>query len=175
MNVANDDVHIWVVGGHQTSTQVDQVKNVLSIRELKRAELLRGADRDLFIISRGRLKEIIAKYERCSANAVQLIESAFGKPNLINSLESLRFSVSHSGSVVLVAITRKREVGVDVEKVRTVIEAGRVATKLFSASDVSRLSKLPGTLALREYFRCWTRMEALAKGRGQGLLFSNAK
>jgi hypothetical protein len=50
-------------------------------------------------------------------------EGRFGKPMLAGAFEgALRFNVSHSGELALYAVSGEREVGVDVEEIRSSVE-----------------------------------------------------
>src|SRR6202012_3586769 len=95
--------------------------------------------------------------------------NAFGKPELRQNGPpfSLRFSLSHSPSIAVLAVTNGEPVGVDVEDVKP-IEA-EVADSHFSASERSQLNQLRGDAWLRGFYRCWTRKEAILKAEGVGL------
>jgi 4'-phosphopantetheinyl transferase len=82
---------------------------------------------------------------------------------------SLRFNVSHSHSLALYAITRAREVGVDVEHIRPEIAQEKIAERFFSPREVTVLRALPTPLQASAFFACWTRKEAFIKAKGDGL------
>ncbi len=77
--------------------------------------------------------------------------------------------MSHSHGVALYAVTRDREVGIDLEFIRRDLEVEQIAERFFSRRETATLRALP--TALREYafFLCWTRKEAYIKARGEGL------
>ena len=79
-----------------------------------------------------------------------LVRSEGGKPALAGEHE-LSFSVSDSGDLALVALAR-RDVGVDVERVRDRPVAARAAT-----------------LGIEGFFERWARFEAAGKARGTGI------
>jgi 4'-phosphopantetheinyl transferase len=72
----------------------------------------------------------------------------------------LRFNLSHSGDVTLVAVARDTEVGVDVERIRPVIEMQAIARRWLGRDDIADEP---------EFFRVWTRHEAMVKALGIGL------
>ena len=72
----------------------------------------------------------------------------------------MRFNLSHSGDVTLVAVARDSEVGVDVERIRPVIEMREIARRWLGRDDVADE---------QEFFRAWTRHEAMVKALGVGL------
>jgi len=55
--------------------------------------------------------------------------------------QGLRFNLSHSNELALIAISRDREVGVDVEYMRADFITDEVATHFFSAAEVEEFSR----------------------------------
>jgi 4'-phosphopantetheinyl transferase len=94
-----------------------------------------------------------------------------GKPILIGSDgdEPLSFNVSHSGSLALYAITKRRRVGIDVERMRDDLSHEEVSKRFFSPTERAMLQALPPKSSIKAFFDCWTKKEAYAKGRGEGL------
>jgi 4'-phosphopantetheinyl transferase len=71
--------------------------------------------------------------------------------------------------MILIAITIGREVGVDVERIRTDLDLDSIAARFFSASEYKILASLAGPARYEAFFACWTRKEAYLKARGVGL------
>jgi len=93
----------------------------------------------------------------------------FGKPHL-NGLETpLQFNASHSGHILLIAITLDRAIGIDVERIRTNLSVLEIAARFFSPRERDAFAALPATLRTDAFFDCWTRKEAYIKARGEGL------
>jgi 4'-phosphopantetheinyl transferase len=89
-----------------------------------------------------------------------------GKPYLAASLE-IRFNLAHSGEMALVAVARDVEVGVDIERLRPLPEYAAIAQRYFPAGA-------PMPSGVRDFFRHWTRFEALLKAHGAGLYGAGA-
>jgi 4'-phosphopantetheinyl transferase len=81
----------------------------------------------------------------------------------------LRFSVSRSGSFGLLAVTRGRDMGVDLERIEPRRALGPIADKLFDAGEAAELRSLPEGRRTRRFFELWTQKEAFAKALGVGL------
>lgn len=64
------------------------------------------------------LREILGRYLDRPADELRFETNEHGKPHLASPDGELEFNLSHSGSLGLVAVAR-REVGVDVERIRT--------------------------------------------------------
>ncbi len=72
----------------------------------------------------------------------------------------LYFSISHSGSYVLLAVSR-REIGADIQEIRK-IRTERLVKRLFGAEEQERLKG-------SAFFLRWAEMEAKVKLTGQGI------
>ena len=67
------------------------------------------------------------------------------------------------------AFARGREVGIDVEGIRSGLTEERIAERFFSAAEVEELRALPSGVQAEGFFNCCTRKEAYLKARGTGL------
>ena len=131
---------------------------LLSADEQARAARFRlERDRRRFVVARATLRRLLAARLSTRPESVQLAYGPHGKPALAES--GLRFNLSHSGELALYVFSRRREVGIDVEAVREVPEAERIAPQWFSQADYRRFG----------FLGCWTRREAVAKALGQGV------
>jgi 4'-phosphopantetheinyl transferase len=86
-----------------------------------------------------------------------------------SDLDTIQFNLSHSHGTALYAVSRGREVGVDLEFIRCDLEAEQIAERFFSHSENETLRALPLSLRTYAFFLCWTRKEAYIKARGEGL------
>jgi 4'-phosphopantetheinyl transferase len=104
---------------------------------------------------------------------VQFCYSRFGKPALRVSYgrKSLEFNLTHSNGLALLAVTRGRKIGIDVEFVRSDLAFERIAEQFFSARERAVLCSLPPEQQLLAFFNCWTRKEAYLKATGDGFTF----
>jgi 4'-phosphopantetheinyl transferase len=102
---------------------------------------------------------------------LQLDIGAFGKPFFADGKATygLRFNLSHSHRLALIAITRDREVGVDIEYMRPDFVTDDVAAHFFSRAEVEQFGAVAPEMKTQAFFNCWTRKEAYIKARGEGL------
>jgi 4'-phosphopantetheinyl transferase len=166
-----DEVHIWRTGLDITESGLTKLREVLSPEEKRRADRFHfEADRRRCVIGRGSLKLLLGQIMNLPANELQIENDEFGKPRMISRRgRCLQFNVSHSGSLVLLAITRGRKIGVDVERVRTDLDVDGIAARFFSTSEYNIWALLAGQAKYDAFFACWTRKEAYLKARGVGL------
>jgi len=91
----------------------------------------------------------------------------YGKPALDGA--DLFFNMSRSGGYALYAVTREREIGVDIEEIRDIPEMDRIAGSHFSGAELRHYCSKSGWIKRQAFFQLWTRKEALLKAVGTGL------
>ena len=117
------------------------------------------------------LRRILSHYLDISPALIHFSYNRYGKPALAVGANDnqLRFNVSHANDVALYAVTRGREVGLDIEFIRDDFASLEIAERFFSATEVATLQSLPAQLQTEAFFNCWTRKEAYIKALGEGL------
>jgi 4'-phosphopantetheinyl transferase len=101
--------------------------------------------------------------------ALGFAEGPNGKPALDTDAEGLRFNLSHSGDVALIAVALAREVGVDVELPRRAVDHVAIARRVLGDAKAQWLAALDPVDRAREFLRVWVRWEAVLKCRGTGI------
>lgn len=170
--LTNDEVHVWRAALDQDPSQINSLLRTLSEDEQARAERFYFQfDRERFIVARGALREILGVYLNRAAKSVSFRYGPHGKPALARDSggNAIHFNASHSHGVALYAITRGREVGIDLEFIRENLEIDELAERFFSQREIATLRELPVNLRKYAFFLCWTRKEAYIKARGEGL------
>jgi 4'-phosphopantetheinyl transferase len=165
----SDAAHIWSLALDVSSETQAACFELLSPEERQRAERYRaGRPRTDFIVTRGTLRSLVASYLRMEPQGFSFRFSEHGKPHL-DGPSDLRFNVSHTDGLALLAFVRIRALGVDVEKINAAPDAGKLAERFFSVRERQSLENLSGAELHAAFFRCWTRKEAYVKARGEGL------
>jgi 4'-phosphopantetheinyl transferase len=90
-----------------------------------------------------------------------------GKPSLGHA--DIRFNLSHSEDIALLAIGRGTEVGVDVEGASLIVDPEAVARRSMSDEERRMLDEVPRDMRHDAILATWVRKEAVAKGLGDGL------
>ncbi|MGE5431308.1 MAG: 4'-phosphopantetheinyl transferase family protein [Syntrophomonadaceae bacterium] len=163
-----NEVNIWRVNAGSVSSS--GLKDVLTPDELKKAYgyyFLK--DQENFIISRGLLRVLIARYLNTSPLQINIHFNKYGKPYLKKSEGNLKFNVSHSNGTLLFAFTRNQEIGIDIEYIQHDFADLEIARHFFSRAEILALSVLPEDARVIGFFNCWTRKEAYIKAIGRGL------
>jgi 4'-phosphopantetheinyl transferase len=90
-----------------------------------------------------------------------------GKPYLAEpSGLDLRFNLSHTDGLALVALARGREVGVDVEAARSGRRAQGIADRWFTEAEAEQIRTAADPDAA--FYRLWARKEAYLKATAEG-------
>jgi phosphopantetheinyl transferase len=110
------------------------------------ARIVPARKRVLWARARGVLRALLGRYLERDPRALRFALGPHGKPALAHDGTDegdLRFNLSHSGPLALIAVSAGREVGVDIERARERYTA--------------------------EFLRTWVAREAVVKCRGLGL------
>jgi 4'-phosphopantetheinyl transferase len=125
-------------------------------------------DRNRFIAAHAALRETLSSQCGIPAAALEFELGPLGKPSLVEH-GGLRFNLSHSESLALIAVCDDAEVGVDIELLRPMPDAEALAETYFSAAERRALAALPPQARDHAFLCCWTRKEACLKATGMGL------
>ena len=169
--LADSEVHVWRVCLEVSEFRLGELQKMLSADERERAARFRfQRDRNRFVVGRGCLRQILGRYSGTKPDRVRFKYGANGKPSLAGTLPDLiRFNLSHSDRLMLLAVSKGREIGIDVEKMDQQIEFDSIAERFFSSREQATLQSLPEEQKCRAFFACWTRKEAFIKALGDGL------
>ena len=112
---ASATVDVWRASLARPAVEQQELARCLAPDEERRAARFRAQrDRIRFSAARGLLRHILARYVGVAPARIVFGYEALGKPLLPDHPE-VSFNLSHSGDVLVVAITHGRRVGVDVE------------------------------------------------------------
>lgn len=128
-------------------------------------------ERARFVVSRGRLRMLLARLSGEDPLDLRLAADPDGKPRLGGECGPgrIRFSVAHSGALWACAVALHREVGLDLEEEREDREVDRLAERYFAPAEAAAIRGLPEGGRRTAFLRCWTRKEAYLKARGFGI------
>lgn len=174
LTLSSDDVHIWRASLDLSASCVESLQHTLGADELSRAERFYfQKDREHFVVARGLLRAILSRYLDIEPGQLRFCYSPYGKPALATTpgQDTLSFNMSHSHGLALYAVTRGREIGIDLERVQADLDCEQIAARFFSPRENAVLRALPAKLKPEAFFNFWTRKEAYIKARGEGLSF----
>lgn len=175
-----DEVHVW----HGLAGEIEPGQEprdadlaLLSGQERARCQrFVRPADRVRFAATHAGVRRSLAGYLGVHPAEIQFGrapccrcgQAEHGPPRIDWPGTDITFNQSGSGSYWLLAISRGRRVGADIEAPRDV-DLADVARACLTAAEQQYLNSRPEAEQLRLFYRCWTRKEAVLKACGIGL------
>jgi 4'-phosphopantetheinyl transferase len=83
--------------------------------------------------------------------------------------EIIQFNLSHSEDLALYGAIASKKIGVDLEYLRPISDALKLARRFFSPQETSAIEQLTGIARERAFLQIWTAKEAYLKAIGDGL------
>ena len=133
--------------------------------------------RNRFVAGRSAVRDILARYGRGpsrtkTAGDLRFATGRYGRRALVEP-DGVHFNFTRSGALALCAVGRTELLGVDLEQLRPIPEAGAITRSHFSTREQDLLASLGEpheSLAFqRAFYATWTRKEAFIKALGLGL------
>ncbi|MEO8356700.1 MAG: 4'-phosphopantetheinyl transferase superfamily protein [Chloroflexota bacterium] len=172
--LTDNNVHIWSASLEQPARVVRRLAAVLSEDERSRAERFHFANhRSFFIVGRGMLRTLLARYLKLNPQEVQFEYTQNRKPFLSPShgVHDLCFNLSHSAGIAMYALSQNRRLGIDIEYVRSIPDMDQIAASNFSEEENLQFRTVDTNGKRQAFYNCWTRKEAFIKAIGDGLSF----
>lgn len=168
--VVHHAVHVYVAA--VASMQPARLDDLLDSGETARSSSFQSEPaRRRFIGGHALLRTVLGEFVGVAPQKLRFDHGPCGKPRLAsNSADSVWFNLAHSGELAIVAISATSELGVDVERIRPIPEALKIAERAFDSSSCTVLHETAPEHRDATFLRHWTRLEALAKATGCGLV-----
>jgi 4'-phosphopantetheinyl transferase len=166
------DIHVWLINLVIGAINQEKLKSFLSADEKLRTDRFHfDHDRIRYVAARGAMRAILSTYVGVPSDQLEFRYGKQGKPNFEpdSAGKFLSFNLSHSGDLAIMAVGRNRNIGIDVERIRTDCSYEEIALAYFSADEFKFLTSLRPENRAKGFFDCWTRKEAYIKARGGGL------
>jgi len=173
--VSPDTVHVWCFALAGTPETVARCRALLSQDECHRADrFVFERDRVRYTIAHAVMRHLLGHYCDLTPQSLRFNVTAAGKPSLPGPgvpPASLHFNLSHSDDRALLGLSMSGEIGVDIEKVRTNIEALAISRHYFFGSERDAIEATSEAQRHDMFFRYWVAKEAVLKAQGIGLGF----
>lgn len=173
--IAPDQVHLWSV--HYRGVQDENLRayywTLLSEEERQRQQRFHfPKDRLRYLVTRALVRLTLSRYAAVEPGEWIFTANAYGRPQAQNPAAGrlrLKFNISHTDDLIVLAVTCGRAVGVDVENVRVRAAPIGIADRYFAQDEVAALSVASPAEQQRRFFEYWTFKESYIKARGMGL------
>jgi 4'-phosphopantetheinyl transferase len=172
LDLSENEVHVWRASLECSPELARRLEASLCDDETNRAARFHFVrDRGSFVVARGILRELAGAYLKKAPPELRFQYGPQGKPSIFptNSNCPIRFNLSHAQGMALYTFAFGREVGIDLEAIRSDFASEAIAARHFSAGEMAELAALPEEFRAQGFFNCWTRKEAYVKARGGGL------
>lgn len=127
-------------------------------------------DRHRYLITRALLRTTLSRYADIAPEQWAFRTNAHGRPYVSSQgVNDLTFNLSHTRKLVVLAVTRGGELGIDTEDTVTRTPPLEIADRFFAPEEVTSLRALPPGQRVQRFFQHWTLKEAYIKARGMGL------
>jgi 4'-phosphopantetheinyl transferase len=154
---------------------VERCRQCLSPEESMRARRVTSEQqRRHFVVAHGTLRIVLSLYSDRGPRELSFQNMPSGKP-ILRWMEScantIRFNLSHSDRRTLIAVSKDREVGVDLEKIRADRDVTALAARFFAPQEQAAIMDAGSSAKHWTFSRIWVAKEAVMKARGSGLTF----
>ncbi len=175
MRLAPDEIHLWFVFQDEIrdAALLEEYRGLLtSDEEARRRRFIVERARHEFLVARALVRTTLSRYRDGDPRGWRFEKNEHGRPDLVpDQLGSpaLRFNLSHTKGLMVLAVALGRDLGVDVEDTRRHTDGVAIADRFFSRDEVMDLHRLPAHHQQDRFFDYWTLKEAYIKARGMGL------
>ena len=168
-------VHVWAFALEAPGPLVALCRAALSDEERHRADrFVFERDRIHYTVAHAVLRHLLSRYCDQGPGSLCFSTTPTGKPALLTGTgdaSPICFNLTHSEDRAMLGVSAGRELGVDLEKVRSNIEALAISRHYFFGSERAAIERAPPDARDSVFFRYWVAKEAVLKAQGVGLGF----
>ncbi len=168
--LGSGDVHVWDIDLHSAPADSTSLAMLDDEEHARAAHLRNPTHSDEFLRAYVCLRILLGGYLKLEPSAVRFAKSQAGKPHLIQGAgeSGLRFNLSRTDGRAALALTKGRDIGVDIERI-TDRGLSDVAARALAAPELAYFRALPEADRRAAFFTIWARKEAFLKALGEGL------
>lgn len=163
------EIQLWYADLRGLAHRLDAFRALLSPDEAARAARFATEElRTRCALRRGLLRHLLGRVLGRDPASLAFAYGPMGKPFLPGGPA---FNLADCKDHVLIAIApvERVELGVDVERLRSVPDAAGIAERFFAPEERDAFAALSDALRDEAFLNGWTRKEAFIKATGQGL------
>jgi phosphopantetheinyl transferase len=171
---AETQIYISAVHRANHPALLAQYQSLLNPEEAAQAaRFVFDKHRHRYLLTRALVRTTLSRYHpELAPHAWRFETNAYGCPHLAQpplELADLRFNLSHTDDMVVLALRRQGAVGIDIESAQRSANL-EIADHFFTAQEAQHLRHLPSPSAQRGHFMAlWTLKESYIKARTRGL------
>jgi 4'-phosphopantetheinyl transferase len=175
MSLRPDEIHLWLAFYDEVLEErlLLTYQQMLSKSERKQHPRFHFAsDRKRYLVTRALVRTVLSRYAPVLPQEWVFSANEYGRPEIHSAQareSQLSFNISHTDSLIVLGVTRDRELGVDVENISARNISIDIAERFFAPEEVASLTALPVDQQLDRFFEYWTLKESYIKARSKGL------
>jgi len=169
------EIHLWLAFYDEITDKSlhSAYRELLNAAEKKQEQQFYFAkDRQRYLITRALVRTVLSRYVTIRPKDWVFLTNQYGRPEIANEYAKdacLSFNISHTNSLIVLAVAKRRSLGVDVENFCVREASIDVADRYFAPQEVAELTSAPSHQQQYRFFEYWTLKEAYIKARGMGL------
>lgn len=166
------DIHIWCIDLDNCNDNI----TVLSEAEFERLNKFKlTINKKRYYTYRTALRRIISNYLNINPAKITFAKNKYGKPSLSSNLneKNISFNISHSNEKLLIAVTLKNDIGIDLEYTSDNRKVFDISSQVFTSQELKLLESVNNKVDM--FYRIWTRKEAFLKASGYGMFMDMSK
>ena len=143
----------------------------LSPDELDRYErIYSDRARQQFLAGRSLTRMALSRYARVPEHAWRFAANEHGRPTIDwpHNCRDIHFSLSHAFGLVVLAVSRVPEIGIDVEALDRNVDIHEIGESVLADTEALEIAHSAPDEARDRFFSYWTLKEAYMKARGMG-------
>ncbi|NPC72615.1 4'-phosphopantetheinyl transferase superfamily protein [Corallococcus exiguus] len=173
LDLRPDEVHVWIVEPERIDDPrlLEAYKALLDTGERERQRRFHfERHQRQYLVSHALVRLTLSRYAPVAPEAWRFVPNEYGRPAIVGPEgQWLRFNLSHTDGMALVAVGRDVDLGADIEDAERPGETVEIADHYFAKTEVQALRSLPKERQRERFFEYWTLKEAYIKARGAGL------
>jgi len=167
---ARASADLWIARVGEHLSRLDEYgRLLLSPDEQRRLTAYRSRESaERYVVTRALVRVVLAERLGVVPSAIEIRHTERGKPMLP---QGLHFNVSHSGDLILLAVSTERAVGVDVERRRDVERVQALVNRWLTSEERDQVARIAesGLSVSEAFLRVWSLKEARLKALGVGI------
>lgn len=123
------------------------------------------------LVARALLRTTLSRYADVEPTGWRFETNDYGRPHIAapETGTDLRFNLSHTDRLVVLAVAEGCEIGIDTESIDRSLDIAEIAPIVFEASELAALQSTPEHQRRDIFFAFWTLKESYIKARGMGM------
>jgi 4'-phosphopantetheinyl transferase len=173
LHLETGQIDVWLTSPHDVGGELQRAYlRLLSEPEQARwARFVAPDARIQYLVSRALVRTTLSRYAEVSEHAWQFEANRYGRPYVSQPRASrdIYFNLSNTTGLVVCAIARDSDIGIDVENVTRTLDIDALAPTVFASKELADFRRSAPEHRRNRFFSYWTLKEAYIKARGMGL------